>query len=417
MSFRSRSFSTSSTLWTYVLLIGLLCYVAALLGVAAPTLEVRAGLLRYWSLFGAGAFAVAFPHVLLPDARVPLLQMLNRSPARLLAYQWGQWAPVVGLFAMPAVLLAFVDSGHYGQEVMAKGIRLVEHLFVIAGTGAYSFAQYATIGARSQAWQEGRAGRWYANWVELTGQGFSVPRGLVPALFVTGRIFMLALAVVIVAAYLEPRAGGLAAWAPGAVLCAVAAWRIRRARAAYDRHFYHTTAFYREVLGGGISYVQVRSPVTYDAIYWAPHRWRPAVWASLRQYDRVLPLGRLVALGHGLFWLLLLQGVGHAVVTGYLLLFIVAQNGACYVLTRPALAPPAFQLARQSPFDWAMTRFFVNLRWVLPFAFGLGLVALFDRAFTGGDVLFWVGIDVAAALATAVLVTWAHEGTARRRYA
>ncbi len=413
---RSHPFYTSSTPWVYALLLGMLCYATALLGAEAST-EERAGLLRYWTLLSAGTLAVAFPHALLPDPRVPLLQLLNRAPARLLAYQGGRWAPVVGLFAVPAVLLAFFDPGRFGQDLAVKGVRLVEHLLVIGGVGAYSFARYATIGARSQAWQEGRAGQWYANWVEMTGQGFSVPRGLVPALFGTGRIFIVALAAVIAAAYLEPVAAGLAAWGPGLVLCASAALRIARARRIYDRHFYHTTAFYREVLGSGEAHVQARAPVAYEAVYWTPHRWRPAVWASLRQFDRLLPLGRLVVLGHGLLWLLFLQGAGAPVVTAYLLLFVAAQNAACLVLARPSAAPGAFQVAQQSPFDWTMTRFFVNLRWTLPFALSLGLVALFDRAFGPGDVLLWTGLDVAAALAAAALATWAREGAVRRRYA
>lgn len=413
---RSRPFYTSGTLWVYVLLLGVLSYVAALLGAEASS-ATRTVLLRYWTLLGAGVLATAFPHVLLPDARVPLLQMLNRTPSRLLVYQWGRWAPVVGLFAVPAVLLAFADPGRYGQDLARKATRLVEHLLVIGGTGAYCFVCYATIGARSQAWQEGRAGRWYAHLVETAGQGVSVPRGLVPALFVTGRVFVAALAAVVAAAYLEPVAAGLAAWAPGLVLCALAGRRIARVRAAYDRHFYHTAAFYREVLGRGGAHVQARSPITYDAIYWTPPRWRPAVWVSLRQFDRVLPLGRLVALGHGLLWLLFLQGAGTTVIMAYLLLFVIAQNAACLVLARASAAPPAFQVAHQSPIDWAATRFFVNLRWALPFALSLGLVALFSRTFAFGDVLLWTGLDVAAALAAAAFVTWNHEGALRRRYA
>lgn len=415
---RSRPFYTSSTLWVYVLLLGVLCYVAALLGTGV-TPEVRTGLLRYWSLLSAGVLATALPHVLLPDTRVPLLQMLNRSPARLLVYQLGRWAPVVGLFVLPAVLLAFFDPGRYGQDLTVKGTRLIEHLLVIVGTGGYSFARYVTLGARSQAWQEGRAGQWYrqAKAHGPAGAQFAVPDGLVPALLVTGRIFVVALATVIAAAYLEPLAAGLAAWAPGAVLCGGAAARIRRAQAVYDRHFYHTDAFYREVLGGGATHVQARSPVAYDAIYWVPHRWRPATWASLRQLDRVLPLGRLVALGHGVLWMLFLQGVSATVITGYLLLFIAAQNAACYVLTQPALAPSTFQVAHQSPLDWMLTRFFVNLRWALPFALSLLVVAFFDRTFGLRAVLTWTVVEVVVAFGSAALVTWAHEGAVRRRYA
>ncbi len=414
---RSRSPSAlARPSWTYVLLLAVLCYAAGLLSIEVP-IDLRAGLLRYWTLFSGAALAMAVPHVLLPDARVPLLQLLNRSPAQLLTYQLGQWVPVVALCALPAMVLAFYDPGRWAVDAPTKGVLLIEHLLIIVGTGVYSVMHYGTLGARSQDWQEGRAGQWYATAVETAGQGVSVPRGLVPALFATGRIFSVTVAAVLVAAYLEPVAAGLAAWASGASLCLTAGWRAQQARATYDRHFYQTNAFYREALGGGGLRAQAREPIAYDALYWVPHRWRPAVWASIRQFDRVLPLGRLVALGHGLLWLLCWQGVPSTIIAAYVLLFIVAQNAACYVLSRPDLSPPVFQITRASPTYWMIVRFFVNLRWALPFALSLGLVAWLDPTFGVTDAVFWLGVDVALALGASALVTALHELTVRRRFA
>lgn len=414
---QSGSFQASSSPgWTYLLLLGILGYVAAQLGAEVP-LEVRTGLLRYWTILSTATLAAAVPHVLLPDARVSLLQLLNRAPNRLLVYQLGRWAPIIALFALPAVLLAFYDPGRWSVDVATKGVHLIGHLLIMVGVGGYSLIHYMTLGARSQAWQEGRAGHWYATAVDTAGQGVSVPRGLVPALFATGHIFLVALAAILGAAYLGPIAAGLAAWAPGAAVCLLAGARVWQVRAAYDRHFYHTNAFYRELLGGGGLRAEARDPIAYEAIYWVPHRWRPAVWASLRQFDRVLPLGRLVALGHGLLWVLFWQGVSTSVIAAYLLLFSVAQHAACYVLIRPPVAPPRFQIVHASPAHWMMVRFFVNLRWVLPVALSLGAVALLDAAFTGRDVLFWTGLNLALALGTAALVTGMHELTVRRRYA
>jgi len=413
---RPRPVLASSTGWTYLLLLAVLCYTAALLG-ADVTLAMRGGHLRYWTILSAGALAAAVPHVLLPDARVPLLQMLNRPPAQLLTHQLGRWAPVVALFALPATLLAFYDPTGWTVDGVTKGVQLIEHLLIMVGTGVYSLMHHVRLGARSQAWQEGRAGQWYAAAVEQAGQGVSVPRGLVPALFATARVFSVGLAAVIAAAYLEPLAAGLAAWAPGAALCAGALVQTVRMKASYDRHFYHTNAFYSEVLGGGGVRARARSPAAYDAIYWAPHRWRPTVWASLRQLDRLLPLGRLVALGHLLLWILFLRDVSPAVIGAYLLLFIVAQNAACFVLIRPTVAPPAFQLTQRSPSHWMMARFFVNLRWTLPLVLSLGLVAVLDATFGVRDVLFWSTVDLALSLGVAALVTGAYEVAARWRLA
>jgi len=165
---RSHAPQSPRTGWTYLLLLTVLCYAAMQLGAEAPY-ELRTGLLRYWTILSTAALAMAVPHVLLPDARVPLLQLLNRAPGRLLVYQAGRWAPVIALFVVPAALLAFYDPGQWGRDAAAKGVQLIGHLLIIVGTGMYSLMHYATLGARSQAWQEGRAGQWYATAVDTAG--------------------------------------------------------------------------------------------------------------------------------------------------------------------------------------------------------------------------------------------------------
>jgi hypothetical protein len=64
-----------------------------------------------------------------------------------------------------------------------------------------------------------------------------------------------------------------------------------------------------------------------------------------------------------------------------------------------------------------VVRFFVNLRWALPFALSLGLVAWLDPTFGVTDAVFWLGVDVALALGASALVTALHELTVRRRFA
>jgi Ethanolamine utilization protein EutJ (predicted chaperonin) len=64
-----------------------------------------------------------------------------------------------------------------------------------------------------------------------------------------------------------------------------------------------------------------------------------------------------------------------------------------------------------------LVRFFVNLRWVLPFALSLGLVAWLDPTFAARDAALWVGVDIGTALGVAALVTAIHELMVRRRFA
>ncbi len=394
----------------YALALGLLCYVAVLLAGGAE-MATRAKLLRYWTLFGAGVLAVAMPHVLLPDPRRPLMQLLNRPAPQLLADQLRRWVAVVSVMAVPAAVLAFYDPDGFAQALALKGALLAESVLVLAGVGGYSFDHYATLGRRSQRWQEGHLPAWYRAMKEQsTTGGFGVPDGLAPAVLAAGRVFLLALAAVILGAYAGRAAGPVAAWAPGLALCTWAGARLLAQRAGYDRHFYQTSALYDEVFrqGGGVR-GEARAPVAYEAVYWAPRRWRPAVWASLLQMDRRLPLGRLVAVGHAVLWLLFLQNAAESVIAAYLLLFVAATNAACVVLARPALAPPGFQLAQQSAGAWVATRFFVNLRWTLPLLLSLLLVAFFDDGFAYAEAFLWTGLDVLLALLAAAAATYRAE--------
>lgn len=396
----------------YGLLLAVLCGAAASLGLGSGPAE-RAAALRLWALAGAGIFAVAPPNVLLPDPNTTMLQRLNWPPHRLLRYQGGRMGRLVGLVAVPAVVLAFFAPAAPFQNLGARAAALGPALLLVLGTAADSFAHFATLGARSQAWQEGRKGQWYARAVEEKGQGVSLPRGLVPALFATTRCFVVGLGAVIVSAAGAQAGLPSVTWGAGLVLLGWAAVRLRRRRPAYDQHFYQTTAFYEEVLGGGVDATE-RAPVPYDALYWAPPRWRPATWASLRQLDRRLPLGRLVGLAHAGLWLLCVRGAPPALVTGALGTLLVAQTATCGLLATPATAPPSFQLTTQSMADWIGTRTFVNLRWAAAHAGSLALIVLLDDTYGWAWAAAGIGGHAALSAGAAAVTTLVHEGQARR---
>lgn len=397
----------------YGLLLAVLCGGAVILGGAADPSSRAAGL-RLWVLAGAGLFAVAPPNVLLPDRNAPMLQLLNWSPSRLLRYQLGRMAPLVVLVALPAGVLAFADVVDPGRALGAKGRALGQALLLIVGTAGDSFVHFATLGPRSQAWQERKAGQWYGRAVEETGQGVSLPRGLVPALFATTRCFLVALAAVILSAAGAQAGLGVATWGPGFILLGWAGIRLWRERTTYDRHFYHTTAFYDEVLGGGMLQTNGRDAIPYDALYWVPPRWRPSTWASLLQLDRLLPMGRLVALAHAGLWLLCVQEVSAVGTAGYLTVLFVAQTAACGLLTTRPTASLSFQHTVQSTAAWIGTRTFVNLRWLPAHMGSLALIIVFDEGYGIGWLLAWGAAHVVLSGVAAAVATLIHEGRRRR---
>lgn len=378
-----------------------------------PTRIVR---LRYWSLFAGSAFAVAVPHVLLPDPNVYVLQLVNARPRSLLLHQLTMWIPLVGVFAFPALLLAFYVPGTMTHGLSVRSLHGLASLFVIVGIGLYSFERYATIGQVSQDWQEGRRGRTWKTVREHGPLGFSlgVPTGLIPAVTATGRIFLVAVLVVLASALMRPLTADTLVWLPGLLLLLWSAYRLRGGMPAFDRHFYSTNAFYREIFRtDGRARMSDSRPLPYEALYWVPTRWRPHVWVSLRQLDRRLPLGRFVALGHALFWILIYQEAASTVVAAYLFIFSAAKNGVVVLLSTPPFAPQPFQLMHQSTVGWTVTRFFVNLRWTFPLLLSLLLVALLDDSFTYRAALGWTGVDVLLSLLTAVTASARAEARYR----
>lgn len=401
-----------------MLLLGVLCYMSVLLAMAAA-LETRIVLLRYWMLLAAAVFSVIPPHVLLPDPHVAQLQRLNRSPGGLLRHQLQRWLPIVGAALVPGVLLALVDTGAPLTALGPKLTHLAAGALIVGGTGLYAFERYATLGPRSQAWQEGKAGGTYRTMKQHASASglLAVPDGLVPAVLATPRIFGLGIAMIIAAAYLSAL-HPLAVLLPGVLLCARAAQRLASHVPRYDRAFYATSAFYSEIFrSAGGTRVADREPIPYDAVYWVPHALRPAVWAGLRQMDRRLPLGRFIIVGHVLLWVLFFQDAAMDAIATYLVLFFLAKNAAVFVLTRRGMAPPAFHLTLQSPARWIITRFFVNLRWTLSVLISLILVAFFDSAFGYTDALLWTAFDVLLAMISALLVTYGAEFQYRTRFA
>lgn len=384
-----------------VALVGGLGYVFAALA-AESDASARAVLLRY-AFVAAGVFATAPPHVLLPDGAVRLVQLLNLSPRALLIRQLGPWSLVVGAFLAPPVLLAAELGGAWAA--------LAETGLIVLGIGLYAFAHYTGIGPVSQEWQEGTRGGWYRTLVARDPRAsFQVPHGLVPSVLASARVFGLGALAILAAAFL-----GDLGWLPGALLLAYAALALARRAGAFDHDFYCTNALFAEALAQGGVRESQREPVAYEAVYWAPARWRPHVWAGLRQLDRRLPLGRLFALGVLLGWALLVRGAPGQVLGGVLALGLLAKNVTVGLVTAPRFAPRAFGLWLQPAAGWAATRFLMNVRWTLPLALALGLAALFSERVTLAHVGLWVGVDLVLALVIAWLVTHAAESRHLRR--
>lgn len=396
----------------------LLAYVCATVA-AGASLSERIFYLRNWSVIALAVFAMSPPNVLLPDPRVGLFHHLNPPPALLQRYVLRRWIPILVLLIVPAAVLAYFDPGNFGGALGIKSVHLLWNVLLMLAGGLYAFAQYMTIGKRSQAWQEGTRGKWYRWLAKETPVSFiGVPQGLIPVFFATSHILIVGMVFLGASLWLIGEIGPAIAWAPGFVYVIIATLRLLVQAETFDAHFYRTDALYEEIFrsAGGVR-VSDREPIPYRAVYWTPERWKPHVWAFLRQFDRRLPLGRFLLLGHIVLWILFYQDARAGLIAGYLLALAAAKNATVFLTASGAMAPPSFQLLLQPPSAWAVTRFFVNLRWTLPFFLSLLLVVIFTDRFNIINVISWTLLDVALAFVSAWAATLISESPFMKRYA
>jgi hypothetical protein len=382
---------------------------------AGGTAEGAASSLHITLLVATACCAVIPPHVLFPEPDAAWLRVSNPSAPQLLARAARRWggALFVMLAALASVAFAPGAAGEpYGAG--ARGMHLLAHALAAFAVWSYALLAYARLGTVSQEYQEGSKGDWLRGAMEHTSAGrLEIPYGLAPSLMATVRVFLAGMLAVLAVAQAENVAGGWASVAVGLAVALASAYGLRRAAATFDRAYYHTDALYREVLHVTPLDADAREPVAYDAVYWVPHRWRPLAWASLRQMDRRLPLGRIVALLHAALWLVVWRGGADAALAVSLLAVTLAPILAGTRGQGANAWPGDWSAWLASPKDWAMARGFVALRWLAPLvATLLGLVYL-AGTLALEDAAAWALLYAALAFGTGFVQSVRHARAAR----
>ncbi len=367
----------------------------------------RQHLMRIWALCGAGIVTVATPHILFPQKNFRYHLLTVPQKGQLLMLQLRRASPLLLLSLIPVIVTAV--AGGAVISALASAMHL-------AGVWMLAVGTYVRLGRRSQEWQEGTRGGWYRRGLEYTSMPPALPDGSMPLMLTTTGLFAAAIVTVLVWSAL--RGAGTLMIIPSGILLLVGVAEIMRLRRRVDAEVFHTQAFFDEILRmtGGLREAQ-REAATYESIYWAPHRLRPAIWAQLVQMDRRAPLGRLVAAGHLFLWILMWNQGYDAAVIGYLLTFSLAKNMAPALIAGEDASPPAFDRLMQPASSWIWTRAFASLRWTLPWALSLGIISIFAESFPANLILLWTGIDVALAIGAAFLITLLTEYRHRRSLA
>jgi hypothetical protein len=349
--------------------------------------------------------------LLFPDADLYLVQTINLDQKQLLKHQFRKLGIALVAIGFPAIILVFYDLDNMIRNIFDGMILLAESWLFLFGIGCHAFQKYTSIGQRSQEWREGKRGKLYRRF------RMQIPAERVPTMLATVNITFWGMHLIVLGAYLSYVYRSDFEWLPGLLLLSWAVVRILFKIKAYDHHFYCTNAFYEEAFKDlNVPDSKESESVTYPSLYWVPRRWRPHVWTGLIQLNRRLPLAVFMVLGHIFLWLLFYFQTSDALITAYLLLFLVVKNGASYLLVTKFAAPIHFQVTLQSSRNWVVTRFFINLRWTFLLVLNLLLITWIWDSFTFSQAINWMGLDILLAFLSALLFTYFHETQFKKRY-
>ena len=395
---------------------GAVALAGAALGALASTAsddldaEGRATLVRYLGILISAALAISTPHLLYPDPAVGRLQLSNPEPGRLLRRQLERVAPVLAVLSPPAFVV-----GLGGTRTAGAGWAVaLEGALGVWAVGLYALGRSAPLGPRIHAWGRGRESGWrrVLTWATTGARAPEADAFTAPSLLATAEVFLVGS---VLAVYGQAVGAGWGLAGPAAVL-GLTGLVLGRQLTTFDQAFWVTNgvitdAFRTTATGDG-----ERGAVGYDAVYWAPDRLRPAVWAGLVSLDRRLPLGRLALGGLAVVVTVAFAGVPDGVFAAAVLLWIVGVNGAVALTARPALVPGALAYRLHSGAGWTAARFLMNVRWLPLLSAVLALLAWLTDV-EAEDVVLWSLVYLAVAGLSAVVVTVVARFTFRRALA
>ncbi|MFU8860263.1 MAG: hypothetical protein ACNA8K_07550 [Cyclonatronaceae bacterium] len=402
---------------TALLLVMMFLYAFASIASDASTGQ-RFYYLRYFHFILSGFFAFATPHLLYPDKKLPLLRLMNPGKFSLFVMQYRKLLFWLALILTGQFLLIFFDTAnpfHIGPEkIQMAG----SGLFFTLSISLLSLILYARLGRQSQEWQEGKRGRRFMKTLIEQGKGTGAPAGTLPTIIVTVILTAGGMLSVVLATWLTAYTGIYLEWLAALLLLIPSLVLIGKSLTVYDRLFYQTNSFYTEIFKDpGNRGSEEWEPVPYRALYWIPETFRTAAWLSLLQFDRKLPLGRVMAVCHLVLWVLVYNDAAPTLTDMWLGGFIILQNAASYLLITPPFAPLSFQVNHFSLPGWIGARFFVNMRWFFPLVLNLLFLAWVSSAVVPADIFFWAGIHIIFAFIFSVVFTTLHELRYRRIYA
>ncbi|PWN06931.1 hypothetical protein [Rhodohalobacter mucosus] len=343
----------------------LLATFAGLIWAGDYSFDERVVTLRYLLFALSGLIAFITPYLLFPDPGVTLVQLANLTKGRLIKYivsryiTW-QW-PLLLLIA--SIILG--DTQAPFSEFSNKLLYAFYGVFLFVGLNLISLSRYLRSGSDSQFWQESEKGlrirKQVADYMK-----YPLDPGSIPSMINTIAVSVTGMMAVVAGAFLGEMYGSTVELLTAAAVLILGLISFVKLRVQTALHYYATNAFYNEFFNSGSGDESTVERRKADQLWWVPFELRAGVWQFLQQIDRKIPAGRAVLAGHFLIWFVAYQRPGEEFITVLWIIFSVVHHLFILLTMQKSMAPNWLLRWIDSPFNWFLIRFWMQLRWLVP---------------------------------------------------
>lgn len=327
---------------------------------------------RYLLFALSGFLAFVTPYILFPDSKISVIQLGNVRRKTLLHYTIQKLGKVCYPLIFFLGVLLMGDLHTPLENIASKFTYVLMAAGIFGGLMLLSLSRYLQSGESSQFWKESEKGR------ELRRKAadyfkFPLDPGSVPSLINTVLITFTGMTAVVISAVLSDSLGPFSEMGVGIIIFFAGAWSLYRTSQYLGGHFYQSNAFYREFFGADLKGEDEAVVREVEQLWWVPRKLKAHVWQFLVQLDRVVPSGRVVGAGHALVWFIAYQKPDPQFIFFVWLLFGLAHQFFAGLALKQELAPYWLLRWVASPATWFFSRFWMQLRWLLPLVLSMNV--------------------------------------------
>ncbi|MEX0944536.1 MAG: hypothetical protein WDZ38_02610, partial [Balneolaceae bacterium] len=328
--------------------------------------------IRYLLLILSALIAFSTPYLLFPDRNIALLQLGNSNREHLNRYLIKRvirltW-PVYLLFAV----LIFVDLNNPLHQFVDKCFVFLNSTFFLTGMAILSLARYSKSGFDSLFWKESDKGRRLRKQMADYFK-YPIDPGSIPSLLNTIIIVLTGSLVIVAGSVINQSLGILVELFFMALLFMIALLYYKFLSGQMVINYYSTSSFFLEFFGSNLKGEELTSRREVSQLWWVPKSLKMHIWQFLVQLDRKIPSGRVAAAGHLLVWFIAYQRPDPEFLMYIWLIFALLHHFFSILTIGEEMAPGWLFRWLGSSKTWILSRFWMQLRWVIPLLLSMNL--------------------------------------------